>query len=153
MFRNVFDYLVQGIYIVSTEYENQLAGLTAAWVMQSSFKPPMLAVALGPTRRTAELIDKSGKFLIQVLEETQRQIAEIFGYHSSRDFDKFSKVKWSKSEKLKLPVIEGVLGYFECELQGRFESGDHMIYNGKIVNHKILRQDGRPMHFSMRDWF
>lgn len=153
MNENAFNYLVQGVYIVSTEYENQLAGLTAAWVMQSSFKPPMLAVSLGPTRRTAELIEKSGKFAIQVLDETQRQIAEIFGYYSSREFDKFSKVRWSKSEKLKLPIVEGILSYFECELSGRFESGDHVIYNGKIVNHRILKQDGRPMHFLMRDWF
>ncbi|HOJ88520.1 MAG TPA: flavin reductase family protein [Pseudothermotoga sp.] len=151
--KSVFDYLVQGVYIVSTEFENQMAGLTAAWVMQSSFKPPMLAVSLGPTRRTAELIEKSGKFTVQVLDEIQRQVAEIFGYHSSRNFDKFSRVQWSRSEKLGLPIIEGVLGYFECELEGRLESGDHVIYNGKIINHKLLKKDGRPMRFLMRDWF
>ncbi|HEY8542658.1 MAG TPA: flavin reductase family protein [Pseudothermotoga sp.] len=153
MVKDAFDYLVQGVYIVSTEFENQLSGLTAAWVMQSSFKPAMLAVSLGPTRRTAELIEKSGKFAIQILDESQRQLAELFGYYSSRNFDKFSKVKWSKSEKLGLPIVEGVLGYFECELEGKFVSGDHFIYNGRIVNHKVFRQNGKPMIFLMRDWF
>jgi len=151
--KNAFDYLVQGVYIVSTQFENQMAGLTAAWVMQSSFDPPMLAVSLGPTRQTAQLIDRSGKFIVQVLDETQRQVAEIFGYNSSRNFDKFSKVLWSRSEKFQLPVIDGVLAYFECELIGKLESGDHLIYNGRIVNHKILKQDGKPMLFVMRDWF
>lgn len=98
MVKSAFDYLVQGVYIVSTEFENQMAGLTAAWVMQSSFRPAMIAVSLGPTRRTAELIEKSGKFVIQILDQTQRQVAEIFGYHSSRNFDKFSKVNWSRSQ-------------------------------------------------------
>lgn len=153
MANNAFDYLVQGVYIVSTEFENQMAGLTAAWVMQSSFNPAMLAVSLGPTRQTAQLIERSRKFVVQVLDETQREIAEIFGYNSSRNFDKFSKVSWSRSEKLQLPVIDRVLAYFECELVGRFESGDHFIYNGRIVNHKILKKDGKPMHFVMRDWF
>lgn len=153
MYRSAFDCLVQGVYIVSSALGAERAGLAAAWVMQSSFKPAMLAVALGPTRRTAELIEKSGKFSIQVLDKKQKEIGELFGYYSSRQVDKFSKVRWFESEKLKLPIVEGAIAYFECELAGRFESGDHMIYNGLVVNHKLLNPQGETILFSMRDWF
>ncbi len=142
MYKNAFDCLVQGVYIVSSCTENERAGLAAAWVMQSAFKPAMLAVALGPTRKTAEVIEKSKKFSIQVLDKKQKEIGELFGYYSSRNV-----------EKLKLPIVEGVIAYFECELVGRFESGDHVIYNGLVVNHKLLNPHGEPMLFSMRDWF
>ena len=153
MYKNAFDCLVQGVYIVSSCAENERAGLAAAWVMQSAFKPAMLAVALGPTRKTAEVIEKSKKFSIQVLDKKQKEIGELFGYYSSRSVDKFSKVRWFESEKLKLPIVEGVIAYFECELVGRFESGDHVIYNGLVLNHKLLNPHGEPMLFSMRDWF
>jgi flavin reductase (DIM6/NTAB) family NADH-FMN oxidoreductase RutF len=142
VYKNAFDCLVQGVYIVSSCTENERAGLAAAWVMQSAFKPAMLAVALGPTRKTAEVIEKSKKFSIQVLDKKQKEIGELFGYYSSRNV-----------EKLKLPIVEGVIAYFECELVGRFESGDHVIYNGLVVNHKLLNPHGEPMLFSMRDWF
>lgn len=62
MYKNAFDCLVQGVYIVSSCTENERAGLAAAWVMQSAFKPAMLAVALGPTRKTAEVTEKSKSF-------------------------------------------------------------------------------------------
>jgi flavin reductase (DIM6/NTAB) family NADH-FMN oxidoreductase RutF len=152
MRKSAFDYLLQGVYLVSTRCENQLAGLTAAWVMQSSFKPAMIAVSLGPDRRTAELIEKSGKFSVQVLDNSQKDIAKIFGYQSSRDINKFSIVDWFESEKLKLPIVNGILAYFECELSGKLSSGDHVIYNATVLNHKVLK-NGEPMIFSMRDWF
>ncbi|MGB9789583.1 flavin reductase family protein [Thermotoga caldifontis] len=153
MFKSAFDCLVQGVYIVSSCIEDEKAGLAAAWLMQSSFKPAMLAVALGPTRKTAEVIEKSKKFAVQVLDKKQKEIGELFGYYSSRNVDKFSKVRWFESEKLKLPIVEGVIAYFECELVGKLESGDHVIYNGLVVNHKLLNPQGEPMIFSMRDWF
>ncbi|MEN3007720.1 flavin reductase family protein [Pseudothermotoga sp.] len=153
MYKSAFDCLIQGVYIVSSSIGDEKAGLTAAWVMQSSFKPVMLAVALGPTRRTAEVIEKSRKFSVQVLDRKQKEIAELFGYYSSRQIDKFAKVRWFESEKLKLPIVEDVIAYFECELVGKFESGDHMIYNGLVVNHKLLNPNGEPILFSMRDWF
>ncbi len=153
MLKNAFDGLLQGIYVVTTEYDGKMAGLTAAWVMQSSFRPPMLAVSLGPTRATAQMIELSKKFSVQVLDKSQRHVAEIFGYNSSRNYDKFSEVKWFKSEKLGLPIIENIIAYFECELAGRLQSGDHVIYNGIVVNHRLLNPNGEPIAFLMRDWF
>ncbi|RKX43007.1 MAG: flavin reductase [Thermotogae bacterium] len=151
--KSAFDLLTHGVYIVSSAHEGENAGMTAAWVMQSSYKPKILAVSIAPSRFTASIIEKSGLFCIQVLSKQDRAIGELFGYKSQRDLDKFAEVEWFKSEKFELPVLQRTLAYFECELCGKLTAGDHVIYNGTVVNYKLMKADETPMLFHMREWF
>src|SRR5437667_8301474 len=45
-----------GLYAVTVKHGGEEHGMTANWVVQTSFEPPMVAVAVENTSRTIELI-------------------------------------------------------------------------------------------------
>jgi len=145
-------FIPQGIYIVTSKYENKINGLTAAWVGQVSFNPKLLSVALTPTRYTYELIKKSHLFCINTLSKDQIQLAKNFGFVSGRQKNKFEGVDYFFA-KHGCPVIKDALAYFECQLVKECEAGDHIILIGEIKDYKVLNPLGKPLIFRWEDFF
>ncbi|CAD7779322.1 hypothetical protein BLFGPEAP_02223 [Candidatus Methanoperedenaceae archaeon GB50] len=44
--------IIHGVYIVTTKSGERKNGMTAAWVSQVSFKPPLIMAAIAPARYT-----------------------------------------------------------------------------------------------------
>ncbi|PLV58746.1 flavin reductase family protein [Thermotoga sp. KOL6] len=131
--------------IVTVNVEGKLNGITVAWVTRVSWQPPMVAVSIGKTRYTRELLDKTDSFAICVLGKEAKDIAEYFGTVSGRNVDKFKKFPYTMSEG-NLPIPEGTIAYLECEKSGSFEAGDHIVYIGNIRRQKVLK-DEKPLIF------
>ena len=131
--------------IVTVNLDGKLNGITVAWVTRVSWQPPMVAVSIGKTRYSRELLDKADSFAVCILGKGAREIAEYFGTVSGRTTDKFKKYPYMMSEG-NLPVPEGTIAYLECEKTGSFEAGDHIVYVGTIRRQKVLK-DKEPLIF------
>lgn len=59
--------------------------MAAAWACALDFTPPKLTVVLDKATRTRELIEHSGRFVIQVPTAAQLQLTEQVGNHSLKD--------------------------------------------------------------------
>ena len=87
--------LTYGMYIVSTEWEGRKNGQIANSVMQVTASPNTVAVCLNKDNLTWELLEKSGKFSVTVLEEeVPMTFIGTFGFKSGRDIDKFASCGW-----------------------------------------------------------
>jgi len=145
-------YIVQGVYVITTKYEDKKNGMTAAWVSQVSFKPRLLAVAIAPQRYTYELIKKSGLFCINVLSEDSLELAKHFGFKSGKNTDKFENIP-TKTSMNGLPVLKDGIAYFECEFVGECKAGDHMIVLGEVIDYHVLNEAKNPLIFKWEDFF
>jgi len=54
--------------LVTAEHGGRVGGMLAAWWMQASFNPPLLAVAIAPERYTYKLVRESGVFAFNLLD-------------------------------------------------------------------------------------
>jgi flavin reductase (DIM6/NTAB) family NADH-FMN oxidoreductase RutF len=45
------------------------------------------------------------------------------------------------------PLIEGTLGWFECEVWREYDGGDHTIFVGRVVDMDLSDPDGEPLVF------
>lgn len=143
--------ITSGVYIITTRYKNRINGMTAAWVSRVSFSPPMICVAIGKTRYTHELIQKSRIFAVNILGENQIDIGKHFGFKSGRDINKFKGIPY-EIKVTGAPVLKETAGYLDCKVNGSCEAGDHTVFIGKImdagVNPKI-----KPLIYRKEDFF
>lgn len=131
--------------IVTVNVEGKLNGITVAWVTRVSWQPPMVAVSIGKTRYTRELMDRTDSFAVCILGKDAKEIAEYFGTVSGRNTDKFKKYPYTMSEG-NLPIPEGTIAYIECDKTGQFGAGDHIVYIGTVRRQKALK-DEPPLIF------
>lgn len=150
--RTISTYIPQGVFVVTTQADGKVNGMTAAWVSQVSFKPRLLAVAIAPQRYTYELIEKSKVFCINVLSEDQIDLAKHFGFQSGRRVNKFETVPYKFALKGS-PVILSAVAYFECEVTHMYEAGDHIIVVGEVGDYEVMKPNVKPLIFKWEDYF
>jgi flavin reductase (DIM6/NTAB) family NADH-FMN oxidoreductase RutF len=106
-----------------------------AWAMPTSHSPPLVAISISPKRYSHALIEKTKEFVINI--PTVKIVNETLacGNTSGRDHDKFKETGLTPipAKKVKTPIIEECLAHLECKLHNQFETGDHTVFIGEIV--------------------
>ena len=67
----LFQRLTQGVYVVGVAHAEMRNAFTAAWVMQVSFDPLLLALSINPRNSSYALVKEGGAFSVNVLKTSQ----------------------------------------------------------------------------------
>ena len=128
---NVFRDVSYGMYLVSTKNEKP-SGCIINTLIQITSQNPLVAISLNKNNATHDEIVKSKKFAVSVLsEETNQEVIKTFGYFSSRDINKFDKVKYE--EKNNHPVVlEDISSYLICKVENIIDCETHDIFIGRV---------------------
>ena len=96
-----------GVYVISVCDGEENNAFTAAWVMQVSFSPLLLAFSISPMHRTYKLLCRSGECAINVLKQDQTALALHF---SSSDLNKMTDHEWqfAKTKSQKTEASQGI---------------------------------------------
>ncbi|MBU2569158.1 MAG: flavin reductase family protein [Gammaproteobacteria bacterium] len=124
-----------GVYVVGVRDGEKTNAFTAAWVMQVSFDPVMLALSINPEHYSYRLLEAGKCCSVNVLGRDQMTMAEHFGRSGP---DKMSGYVWQQ-EKTGAPVLSESLAYFDCELSHFTDAGDHRIAVLRVVDAAMLR--------------
>ena len=143
----LFRRLTLGVYAVGVTDGQRRDAFTAAWIMQASFNPLMLAVSINPDNASYELLHVTGSFTVNVLKQGQLELARRLGTRSGRDEDKLAGLR-CRPGRLGSPILADALAYFECELMGRTRAGDHELVLGRVVDGRILDRDATPLTYA-----
>ena len=143
----LFHRLSFGVYVVGVSAGDRRDGFTAAWVMQTSFDPLLLALSINSSNASYELLHAGGGFTVNVLKKGQLDLARRFGTRSGRDEDKLAGIRW-RPGRSGAPILEQALAYFDCELAGRHRAGDHELVLGRVVDGKILDPGAAPLTYA-----
>lgn len=122
--------------VVAVDARGKPNGMTAAWMMPVSMNPPMICVAMAPSRYTYELIRRSGEFTVNILGVEHVKTANYFGTVSGRYEDKFARsgVGFAQSTRVRAPYLIDALGVLECRVVKEFRAGDHILVIGRVEN-------------------
>ncbi|MFH0987065.1 MAG: flavin reductase family protein [Candidatus Micrarchaeota archaeon] len=138
------------VFVISADKTGKPSGMIAGWNMKCSSEPPMFAVSLQKRGYTHKLIQQSGEFVIAVPNKKLEKEVIFFGTKHGNEVDKFkeSKIAPAKAKFVKLPLIKDATVNFECKLEKEIDSGDHIIFIGKILasyinDSKILLNMGK----------
>ncbi|MGR9114162.1 MAG: flavin reductase family protein [Gammaproteobacteria bacterium] len=137
---DVFKLINHGVYVVGVSDGLHRNAFTAAWVMQVSFDPVMLALSINPEHYSYQLLKTGGVCSINVLGREQMATADHFGRSAP---DKMAGFEWLEA-KTGAPILAESLAYFDCEVSHFSEAGDHKIAVCYVVDADRLNQ-GVPM--------
>jgi flavin reductase (DIM6/NTAB) family NADH-FMN oxidoreductase RutF len=143
----LFHRLSYGVYAVGVAAGEQRDAFTAAWVMQTSFDPLLLALSINPDNASYPLLHAAGGFTANALKRGQLELARRLGTRSGRDEDKLAGVRWHPG-RTGAPILDEALAYFDCELTGRTRAGDHELVLARVVDGKILDRSAVPLTYA-----
>jgi flavin reductase (DIM6/NTAB) family NADH-FMN oxidoreductase RutF len=132
-----------GLYVVTVSQDGEEHGMTANWVTQTAFEPPMIAVAVENTSGTLEIVRDTHQFAVNVLHKGQRDLAGKLGKSSEQVPRKLKGIK-TKPAAGGTPVLAESLGWLECRLVTTVPAGDHTLILGEVTDAGIEEQ-GEPL--------
>jgi len=138
---SVLPLITQGVYVVGVADGEKSNAFTAAWVMQVSFSPVLLAISINPEHYSYQLLKKGGVCSVNVLTQEQTQIAAHYGLSGIKD--KMSMGTWAVA-KTGAPVLQEGLAYFDCKVSHEVSAGDHQIVICEVLEARKINV-GTPM--------
>jgi len=125
----------QIVLAVSADAAGRPDVITLGWAMPTSGVPPMLAISVGHTRYSHELIEKGGEFVLAFPSIQLAEACLLCGTKSGRDTDKLAaaKLRTEPAKLVRPPLLAGCLANFECKVRGKLVTGDHTIFAGEVL--------------------
>lgn len=126
--KRVLQTIPYGSYVVGTKTSEGADHLMfGTWLMQTSFKPTLVAFAFSDESRTLQNVRRSKAFAVSFLAEGMKDVAERVVDGS---FDKVNTERTPSG----LPVVKGSAGWIECRVLEILEKGDHRIALSEVVD-------------------
>jgi len=134
-----------GLFIITANFEGKDNGQTANTCFQITSDPVQIALGLNKNNLTHELVAKSGKFGVSILDQKGHDLVRNFGYRSGRDANKFEKIKVHRG-KSGILLPDEVLATLEAEVVQTMDTGTHTLFLGKVTYGEVLGS-GEPMTY------
>jgi len=131
-FREVLARVPAGVVVVSTRLEPGFRGLTASSFTGVSLEPPIVLVCLDSLSATRAGVAASREFNLSLLGRSQEFAAERFAGRAPAVSPDWSEVPHRLGAN-GIPILEGCAAWFECELWGLQEAGDHDVALGLVT--------------------
>ncbi len=133
-----------GLYVVTVAHGGEDHGMTANWLTQAAFDPPMAVVAIENSSKTIGMIRDSHHFAINLLLTGQRDLAGKLGRSSDQAPQKLKGIKTRPAPTAGTPVLVDALGWVECRVVATLPAGDHTLVLGEIVGAGV-EHEGAPL--------
>ena len=139
-FRAALGTFVTGVTVVTTDGPDGPVAIVANSFASVSLDPPLVLWSPAKSSRRFEHFAGSRRFAVHVLAADQRDICTaIIGSKTA-----INKVPTHLSH-CGMPIIEGALATFECNLEATHDAGDHVIVVGLVT--KAHHRGGDPLVF------
>jgi flavin reductase (DIM6/NTAB) family NADH-FMN oxidoreductase RutF len=142
--KTVLRMFTYGLYTVTAKHDEEVSMMTVNWLIQSSFEPPLVALAVEADSHSRKVIEAGGAFAVNVYESDQRELAGSLGRTFGKHPEKIEEIRWQPGPLTGSPVLESALGWIECKIVNQIPSGDHVLYVAEVVE-AGLKREGEPL--------
>ncbi|MCI1858306.1 MAG: flavin reductase family protein [Sporolactobacillus sp.] len=135
--------ITYGLYLIGTKDQSGVNAFAGNFLTQTSFEPPLVALAAKAGTRSQQQIAASGVFSVNVLESGQKKIVMDFFRPLKEEDGKLAGHAFDRAET-GCPIFNDALSFFECKVVDQIERGDHYLYVGEVINAGVHRA-GDPL--------
>lgn len=131
-----------GLHIITARQGDVASAMLASWVMQASFEPLGVAIAVSKDRAIESLLHINDGFVLNVLEEGRYQaLMKHFLKRFPPGADRFADVETYGAANGS-PILAPALAYMECTVTRRLDCGDHWVVYGTVQTGRVAKPDG-----------
>jgi len=128
-----------GVAFITTRGSRGPNVMSAEWTFNVSYEPFLISVHLDAESATAEAIDETKEFGVNIVSEEQIAAMGFAGHFTRKETDKLTSDRFQILEgmKIKAPMLRGSLLTAECRLLQRVVMGDHVAFVGEVVEFAV----------------
>jgi flavin reductase (DIM6/NTAB) family NADH-FMN oxidoreductase RutF len=119
-----------GVAVVTVDLAGERAGLTLGSLVSLSLDPPLVGLSVSRFAALHELLRRAGAFAVSLLAAGQEAVAQ----HFARGVPPIGL--WRnvpvRDEPDGAPLLDGALGWLQCEVAGEYPVGDHTFFVGAV---------------------
>lgn len=146
--KKAFRSLSYGLYIVSSKKDGKPVGCVVNTFTQVTSDPPQVSIAINKDNYTTQGILETGEFEVVVLSKyAPMELIGMFGFHTSKDTDKFANFDTKVSSQGIPYVINSVCSHFSVKVNQQLDLGTHMFFVGDVVESDVV-EDVEPMTYA-----
>ena len=120
-----------GIAVLTLDADGQRFGITVGSLISLSLEPPLVGVTIGRGTAAHELVRGAGRFAISLLSEEQSATAQHFA-RGVPPIGLWTSIAYRDGAH-GAPLLEGAVGWLECDLWAEYGAGDHTFFVGQVV--------------------
>lgn len=128
-FRHVLGHFATGVAVITAITPSGPVGMAVSSFTSVSLEPPLVAFLPDKSSTSWPKIRGAGVFCVNILSAGQEELCAQF---ARKGIDKFAGVPWRPAPS-GAPILEGGMAWIDCELTQTFESGDHFIAIGRVL--------------------
>jgi flavin reductase (DIM6/NTAB) family NADH-FMN oxidoreductase RutF len=153
-YREALTRFATGVTVVTTlertDDGQQPWGTTVNSFTGISLDPPLVMVAIGRERSIHPIIERTGRFGVNVLAEGSQAISDCFaGAPSPLPRSAFCNADFTLG-RAGLPVLDQAIAYLSCDVDRIIEAGDHTMYLGMVIETACRDEVGWPLLYFRR---
>jgi 4-nitrophenol 2-monooxygenase / 4-nitrocatechol 4-monooxygenase, reductase component len=142
LYREVVSHFATGVAVITARHDGVDFGMTASALASLSVEPPTLLVCLSRESVTHSAIHSAGAFGVNILTESQGEIAKRFaGTDRAQKFDELRV----RHGELGQPLLLDALARLECRVAEPVTGGTHTIFLGTVQNAEA--DEGAPLTY------
>lgn len=142
--KQVLRLFTYGLYAITARDGDTVSAMTANWITQVSFEPPLLALAVQNESHSRKVIEASGAFAVNIYETGQREAAGGLGRKFAKHPQKLDELESRPGPATGSPLLDLTLGWVECRVQSSTPAGDHTLFVAEVVE-AGLNREGAPL--------
>jgi flavin reductase (DIM6/NTAB) family NADH-FMN oxidoreductase RutF len=127
--------MTYSVFALTAAHKGQQNAMIASWVSQVSYEPPLIAIAVHPSRRCHQMIVKSSAFALHALKMTQKNLVTRF--MGTDPAAKFEGLDWQPGQT-GVPILQDCVAWFECEVIDSVRPGNHTLFFGELIDAKTV---------------
>lgn len=123
--------------------------ITIAWAGTVNSDPPMVSVSIRKNRYSHDLVQRSGEFVVNLVDEAHCRAVDFCGVRSGKDVDKWQSCGLTPMQAIGMehaPAIAECPAYLACKVRQVIELGSHDLFIGEVVGVQVrddlFAQDG-----------
>lgn len=130
-----------GVTVVAAEWDGKRRGMTASSFSSVSLEPPLILVCIGEDAHLLPVLERSGRFTVNILAQGQERISDHFAGKPIPNLEPLGPDL----------AIAGALATLYCTVWQLYPGGDHRIVVGQVEDIR-LGEVGKPIVYCNRGY-
>ncbi|HVE91211.1 MAG TPA: flavin reductase family protein [Actinomycetota bacterium] len=131
-FRQVMRRFPTGVTVLTMREGDTVHGMTANSFTAVSLDPVLILVCVDVTARAHGIVDRTGRFTVNILAAGQEATSRNFALREIADGERWSGVQWESGPQ-DLPRLSGCCAYLDCRVVSSHPGGDHTIFVAEVL--------------------
>jgi flavin reductase (DIM6/NTAB) family NADH-FMN oxidoreductase RutF len=130
---------ITNVGLITSNGPNGSDIMAAEWTHHISYSPSLIAINVREQNTTAENIQSSREFGVNLAAADQNIVCSVAGRYSGKETDKISLLReaglasFYNAKSINVLMVQGAAMNAECKLMKQEDLGDHIMFVGEVV--------------------